>query len=116
MLERRSDGVWRVDQIEVDVGAASEWRTSQRRAQDGELSLLRAVLADAVACHERGDPDARLWFFGTPAEPVQQFTFEAVCEFLELDARRIRDLLPGGARQGRNRRPRRSRIVATARR
>jgi hypothetical protein len=118
MLERRSDGVWRADQIEVDASAAVEWRASQRRAQEGELSLLRAVLSDAIACYERGDTDAADWFYGEPVEPVCRFTFAALCEFLELDPRGIRALLPE-ARQRRKRtapRPRRARIVSTARR
>lgn len=118
MLERRSDGIWRADQIEVDEDAVAQWRTSQRRAQDGELCLLRAVLADAVGCFERGCPDAAAWFFGEPEAPVVRFSFLSVCEFLELDAREVRALLPE-ARPRRKRdapRPRRSRIVSTARR
>jgi len=119
MLERRSDGVWRViDQAEIDLGAAAEWRTSQRRAQEGELSLLRAILADAVGCFERGHDDARDWFMGEPVEPVVRFSFESLCEHLELDPREIRSLLPTARRRRKRDAPRlkRARIAVPIRR
>lgn len=114
MLERRSDGIWRTDQTEVDVGAISEWRTSQRREQEGELSLLRAVLADAVACFERGCPEAAAWFLGEPEEPVVRFSFEEVCGHLEIDPKEVRELLPLARSRRRSApRPKRARIVVS---
>ena len=113
MIDRRHDGIWRSDRNEVDVGAVAEWRTSQRREQDGELSLLRAVMADAIARAKRGDIEARDWICGEPDEPVVRFTFWWICEHLELDPDQLRRLLPTAKSRRRREAPRpsRTRIV-----
>ncbi len=85
-------------------GARATWRT-------GERELLVAVLLDAVQsyrhCRRATDPDARrlfeetrAWFVST--ERVTLFSFEVICDALDLDPEYVRRMLP--ARSARRRR------------
>lgn len=69
---------------------------------DGEKRLMIAILQDAMACAKsaiqqggtRGDPDlemAMAWFEDEDTEYI--FSFESICEFLDLRAEDVREQL-----------------------
>lgn len=87
----------------------------RRCAEPPELRLMRPVLQDALRtfCQHadvEGGRAARLFqetadWFGSP-DATSPFSFEAVCDALELDAAWIRGLLAGRRRRDASRAPR----------
>ena len=87
------------------VGAPATWRASERQ-------LLLAVLLDAVQLYRRGRhatnrdarrlfEETRAWFAST--ERTTLFSFEVVCEALDLDPDYVRRMLsPRSARRRRD--------------
>jgi len=94
---------------------ALEADISPGKPPQGERRLMLAVLEDAVDCYRTGrwarDPATRLLFAET-REWVEStdcralFSFESICDFLDIDADYVRRRLANGARPaGEARRP-----------
>jgi len=94
--------------LEPDILLADQlgWARSRSKPLQGERRLMLAVLGDAVDCYHRGrrarDPATRLLFAETRAwlESTDHraiFSFENICDALDIDA----DYLRRGLRQRR---------------
>ena len=101
-----------VTPFEPDTLLPEQLYRSRRHALRGERLLLLAVLEDAVECYRRGrrsrDPAARILFDETRAwveshDRDTLFSFESLCEALDIDPdylrRRLHETSGGGARR-----------------
>ena len=92
--------------LEPDILIADGPEFFRSRPLQGERRLMLAVLGDAVDCYRRGrgarDPETRLLFNETRAwlestDRTATFSFESICDALDIDA----DYLRRGLRQQR---------------
>ena len=95
--------------LEPDILFGSAF--SRRKPLQGERRLMLAVLGDAVDCCRRGrarDPATRLLFDETRAwiestDCRATFSFESICDVLDIDADYLRRCLRQRRRIGRSR-------------